>query len=260
VIGMDNIIGISLIIILAFIYLCIVRLIRNRFVNPKLMEETKNIIKEIHEVQKKMLETKDEVWVEKLGELQIKAAKKMNALTFGQLKLMLILTLVFFIFMWIIPHFDTTRLDDIHMPVKKPLTNITVEIPENAKCGLWYLMIKENATSNTFSLPFYVCYRVRGDVWRVVPKDINVSYSEVVNPGDKLFVEFNKKIEVDEVVLNNGTRFYFDLPFRIPFLNIQRIYDVRGLFIFIIFLGGFIFNPVLDRIFKQGGYNGKEEG
>ncbi len=252
---MSDVLALSLVVILAFIYLCIIRVIRNRFVNPKLMEETKKIVKEMQEVQKKMLETKEQVWVEKLGELQIEAAKKMNALSIGQLKLMLVLTIVFFTFMWILPHFDTTRLDDIHISVKKSVTNITVEIPENARCGLWYLMIREKGalpfSSNTISLPFYVCNRTSGDVWKVVPQDINVSYSEIVNPGDWLVVKFNKKIEVDEVVLNNGTRFYFDLPFRIPFLNIKRIYDVQGLFIFIIFLGGFIFNPILDRIFGK---------
>ncbi len=255
--------AISIALVFALAYLLLVRFVRFRLINPQIANELKGLLKEMNEARKKMLETKSEKWSDKHIELQLKAAHKMNQMSIQQIRLVLVLMVIFFGFMWILSHLDPAKKDDIVITIQKTTRQVSVEIPSGARCGLWYAWVEEKGWflgKHQLSLPFYVCHKVGGEVWRVVPRDLNVSYREVVQPGEQMVFNFSRPLSVERVVLDNGTRVYLDLPFRIPFLNIKRIYDLRGLFLLFIIVGGFIINPILDRFFNMGGVNGAQKG
>ncbi len=253
--------------LIAIVYLLLLGFLRRKLVDQTQLQKLTKLGKEASELQKKAMKTKHPDHFKALEKKQIEAVQAMHGLMMDQIKLMVVLTFVFFFFLFLVSHYTNFYAkDDIWYQMNSNVKNVT--IPAHARCGMWYVRVYPKGEGvldhllgpKPASYPFYVCHKVPGDVWVQEQRGWNVFGVElrspivvnvtpqVVQPGHNLTIKVLNGT-AEKLSLDNGTRLYVDLPFRIPLIGIKRLYDPAGLFFLIIFIGGFIVNAIIDYVF-----------
>ncbi|MDD5760239.1 MAG: hypothetical protein PHI06_14295, partial [Desulfobulbaceae bacterium] len=83
------------------------------------------------------------------------------------------------------------------------------------------------------------------------PVSINVEPKIVPEGGTATITVSAKGAKEAYVVMDNGTRFYMDLPIAIPILEIKRINEAYWWFIFVALIGGLAISFVLGQLKKM---------
>jgi hypothetical protein len=249
-----------LVTVAALIYTLAIRFIQKKVMNKALMDEVQANTKRINELTKEVSKG-DKRKSEELEKLNNDMMPKMNQLMMEQMKMMVVLLAVFFAFTIPINMLDPTHADDYSFNMTKSGAAWSGTAPIHGADGFWYATAtaysQENSELGSTQEAFFVGSKSGQIVWiRASGAAMNVtSDSEVYAQGAN--ATFYANVSGAEparvtVLLNGGTRFFYDLPVEIPILNLKRIYEAQSWFIFIAFIFGLVSNPLVSWIEKQG--------
>ncbi|MCK4319497.1 DUF106 domain-containing protein [Candidatus Micrarchaeota archaeon] len=259
--------------LIAIIYTVAVRFIQRKFVDK---DKQKGINKKLSENTKKYTEAmkKDNKReVERLQKEQGIIMKEFQGVMFSQFKIMGIVLVFFFGFMWIVNSVDPTVADDQSIIFNDDGLECDETAGDNrfTACfniqdgnpGPWVVHatafkdganLGENATFFYFKevLPQELYLQKKGNEPSITTNKNLYEENEqviitVVPPGDATRVEGT---------VNKGTWFYVDLPFTIPFLNIQRIHQAYWWFIFLSIVFGITVSVLMGIVEKSIGKKG----
>jgi hypothetical protein len=240
-------------------------------------------LKQLHKDLAEATKNKNEKLVNSLIDKNWKLTSELLKLQF---KLTSILIVIFLLFISVFSFFEPGKSDDIALSLfddgdekhcdknqSDGIFSNCFVIPSDAKRGAWivdvYLYSENNETISRGSAPIFVEEGKIGDVWlQNFSKNGfldslfgKTAYYVFVSTGKQNY-SVNEKVPIEasifpknfsgkaEAVINRGTFFYLDLPFQIPLLNISRISGSQGVFIFFIFISGFIFS-LLSYIYEK---------
>jgi len=256
-----------LVTIAAIIYAFIARDLQYRFGNRKEMDafqaKSKVLTEEMNEAGKR----KDTKKIEELMGRQAELMKEMTGLMMGSFKVMILVLAVFFFFTWSINQLDPTAKDDIVLKLQDNGTGcdlakgdgiFTVCYTPNNEKGSWGVYVKalktDGGTLGENGSYFYYALNdsspyVKGPKGEAV--GIAIEPKLVPEGGQaKIAVTAAGANEV-EVMLDNGTRFYMDLPFTIPIIEVKRINEAYWWFIFLALISGLVISFLLGQIKKM---------
>ncbi len=234
--------------IIAFIYIFITRFLQNKLIDKELM---KKVQEESKKINAEMKSTND---LDLVMKKQQKLMEDMNKMMFSQMKYMVVVLVVFFLFSSFLNYINPFLKDDFKVNMTKINSNyafLNYKIETN-RSGMWKVKVetKDGFAEKTFYVntnkeePEYDAHK--GDLF----VDINKKF---VHSGDYIEINTVSKNPEDNfvAVFNNGTSFYVELPFTIPFLNVKRIYGPTGWFIFSSIVISFLINPIISFIDKS---------
>jgi hypothetical protein len=253
--------------IAALIYAFIARELQYRFGNRKEMEDFQAKAKILTDEMNDAAKRKDS---KKIDELMIKQAehmKQMTGMMLGSFKVMFLVLGVFFVMTWGVSQLDPTIKDDITIKLLDDgkgcdLTandgNFTVCYTPKSTNGTWSVFVKANkADGGEFGENgTYFYYAVNdSQAYAKGPKAAPVGVSaepKLVPSGGQVTITAaaNGASEV-YATLDNGTRFYVDLPIAIPILDVKRINETYWWFIFTALIGGLVISYILGQLRKM---------
>lgn len=242
---------------LAAVYAIAVRILQNKLIDQNLVKEVQQTTKKMNELYKAA--ANDARKAEEIKKMNEQMMPKFNRMLMGQMKMMIVILFVFFTFTWISGHLDPTTQDDFSINLTKS-ENGTFSgsfILNNSNSSFWYVTVKayngdsELATNQT---TFFVGSKSEQIIWvRATGSSMPVSLSkDIYSNGNSVFVFAQPPAQTTHTVatFNSGTRFYVDLPFTIPLLNLRRIYDSQSWFIFAAVIIGLFVNPAFSFVEK----------
>lgn len=246
---------------LSVLYAVAVRLVQRRLMNPELMKDMQEKSKRINELYKEAAKHNDKRKMDEITKMNEELMPQMNKMLMGQMKMMVAVLAVFFAFTWVSGQFDPTQHDDFTINLTQSGNGSysgSYALGSNATPGFWYVTARayngesEAAMNQTV---FFVGPATEQLLWnqsKEAPMGVSTdkcSYSA----GETVFVSASAPATADRVAatLDNGTRFYVDLPFTIPLLNLRRIYDSQSWFIFSAVIIGLLVNPIISFLEKS---------
>ncbi|MBU0586022.1 TMCO1/EMC3 family protein [Candidatus Micrarchaeota archaeon] len=244
---------------LALVYALSIRIVQNFLMDKKLVKEVQEDSKRINEFYKEAMKSNDKARIDEAAKMNETLMPKMQKMLFGQMKMMFATILVFLAFSWIIGHIDPTVNDDIMMNMTAGASNQHSSfILNNASTGFWYVTVKAYNGDNEIAFNqtvFYVNQKTDQIIWEQTRgQGMTVSTSkEVYSNGDSVEIFASDVPEATRYVAiaDHGNRFYMDLPFTIPILNLKRIYDAQSWFIFSAVILGLILTPIVSFIMNK---------
>ncbi len=243
---------------LAVVYSVFVRLLQNKLMDKSIMKEVQEKSKQINELYKEAAKHNDKRKMEQLSKMNEELMPKMNAMFVGQMKMMVAVLAVFFVFMWISGQLDPTAQDDFSINLTNTRNGIySGSFVLNNTNPFWYATAKayaDNAEIAMNQTVFFVGPKTEQILW-IQGKEVAMPVytdKESYSNGERVtvYAEAPENTESAIATLSNGTRFYVDLPITIPLINLQRIYDSQNWFIFSAVIIGLLVNPVISLIDK----------
>jgi len=253
----------------AVVYSIIIRTVQYKLGNKKDMDEFQKKSKELTAQMNDANKRKDTKRVEELVKEQATLLGGMNKLMIGQFKVMFVILAIFFAFTWGISQFDPTVKDDIKVVLLDDgkLCDLTAGdgiftvcyAPTGNEYGSWSVDLKamkaDGGVIGENSSYFY--YNVKeGPIYVKGPKGtaFGITLSpHTVNPGEQVTIIATAPTGTASVValLDSGTRFYVDLPFAIPVIEVQRINETYWWFIFAALISGLVVSFVMSKMSKK---------
>jgi hypothetical protein len=255
--------------IAAVIYAGIIRAVQYKLGNQAEMQEFQKKSKELSEKLKEASKNKDNKRMDELMKEQAALLGGMNKMMFGQFKVMFVILGIFFAFTWGVSQFDPTVKDDIKIILLDDgkLCDITAGdgifttcyTPAGNEYGSWSVDLKalksDGSVIGENSTYFY--YNAKeGPLYVKTPKGspLGVSVSQKsVNPGEQVTIYAVAPSGTSSVSahLDAGTRFYVDLPFAIPIIEVKRINETYWWFIFAALISGLVISFVMGKMTKK---------
>jgi len=243
---------IAIVTVVSLIYVAIAKVIQDRMIDKKAMTDmqadSKRLNKEFDDAKKR----NDKAKMDKIMQEQMDFLPQMNKVMFSQFKPMFIILGIFLMITWAVGQLDPSVKDDIRMNMSDDgrgcdlkagdgILSACYTLPGDASTGKWqFTAITYNSGGGEAG---------RNSTFFVVgPGQVHDNYTDAMkgeavsastdrheyNPGEivKLYAS-DPNAASAVAVLDNGTVFYVDLPFTIPLINVQRIYQAYWWFIFI---------------------------
>ncbi|MFH1221453.1 MAG: EMC3/TMCO1 family protein [Candidatus Micrarchaeota archaeon] len=259
---------IAIVAVIAIIYGFGVREIQNRLINKKEMEDVQKDSKRLSNEYNQAKKSDDKAAMDRIMKEQMEILPRMNKMMMGQLKPMLVITMVFLAVIWVVNSFNPVVLDDI-----------TVHLNDNgigcdkiaadgiysgchnmtgASYGKWSVTahaLKEGNTLGTNYTLFYYRYDT-GDTHvepaTAAPMTVTVD-KKIYKDNEQVLITATappNALQVD-ALLDSGTEFRVDLPFTIPLINVKTIYQPYWWFISISLLFSLGFSAVAGMMAKK---------
>lgn len=265
--------------LLAAVYAAVIRVVQNRLINRGAMQELQKQSQAFNDEYKKASQRKDQPAMDRIMKQQMDLFPRMNALMMEQFKAMAVILLVFFAFNWTAGHFDPTVQDDIGIEARdngQGCDRAAADgvfgacVPAGAAHGV------EVAHATAFAGGSTRAQNATAFLWgnnagggngnrtqegAETPSNVYVPhpsanlFSAVLPflfppPGTLSIEEADGALRVTppsgtdrvEIRLDNSTRFFVDLPFTIPLINVQRIYEPYWWFIFVALIAGLAYS------------------
>lgn len=251
--------------IMAVIYSFAVRELQYRFGNRKETEEFQRKSKELNDQMKEASKRKDQAKIEELMKKQTELLPEMNKIMMGQFKMMIPILIIFFALTWVVSNFDQTIQDDITITLMDngagcdALAGDRVfsacYLPESKNYGAWAVEVKSFGQNNA-SIGENSTYFIYGtgdeEPYFKGPKGEPVSVylsKQRYAAGEEIAIYAKSGSAASMVAhLDNGTRFYVDLPFTIPIINVKRINEAYWWFIFVSIISGLVISFIMGKI------------
>lgn len=242
------------------IYSGITQFIRGKLVD---MERMKTIQKELNKLNKEYLEAMKKQNTKKMDEIKAKQDKIMpefNGMMGGQMKVMLVIIVVFMSFMWFLGAIDPYVGDDIVIELSAQGDEWCGEIPlSSGEIGPWYVDVKAfEGDSQTAENGTILYHGVEGSSYlpsgTVSGAQMNVfadkgSYGQ--NDDDAVVCAVPPAYSTRVVATaNSGTWFHIKLPFEIPIFNTRTLNGANIWFILVALVGGLGITRVKKAIMK----------
>jgi len=247
---------IGLVTVLSLVYVGISKFIQDKLTDKKAMTGMQAESKRLNDEFEAAKKRDDKARMDQIMKEQMEFLPKMNSVMFSQFKPMIVVLGVFLILTWGVGQIDPTVKDDIRLGMKDDgfgcdlkagdgVFSACFELPADANIGKWQYSAKaindgggEIGHNSTY---FLVGTDKVQNIYTDAPRGEAVSLSTdkaEYKTGDtvKLFAS-NPKAASMEAIMDNGTVFFVDLPFTIPILNVQRIYQPYWWFIFVSLVG-----------------------
>lgn len=263
---------IALVTFVALVYACIARFIQNKMIDRKEMEAIQKESRDLSAAYEKASKAKDKKKMDEILQQQMDFLPRMNKAMMGQFKPMFIILIVFALFTGLVTQIDPTVKDDIHLNLTDDgrgcdrvagdgiFSGCYHLDPANTNYGKWTITanIYENGANLGHNQTYFLynpnpdnadTYTERGvgeamqvltDKMQYAPGgnvSIYVVPANMTAGSSFLFIQTAapRQMHIDhvEAVLSNGTYFRVDLPFSIPIVNIDRIYQPYTWFIMI---------------------------
>ncbi|MFH1393581.1 MAG: EMC3/TMCO1 family protein [Candidatus Micrarchaeota archaeon] len=266
---MDFSFYIILVAVAAIVYAGISRYLQNTLVDRSKMEELQKESKALNAEYKKATDAKDQAKMEAIMKKQMELFPKMNKVMMQQFKPMIIIIAIFFAFSFGVNSINPFVEDDIHFVLfddggdcdKLPDDGVYTACVElnNENFGKWTATAKaKNGGSELGVNETYFLYNVKSHdeiyVEHGTGQQMLISPErETYYPGETAIINVIPPSETHEVELSisNGTFFYVDLPFKIPILDVQRIYQPHWWFIFVSLISGILISFLIKRMVKK---------
>lgn len=234
-----------------------IRVLQFKFIDRKAMKVFQGESKQLSEQHKKALERNDKTGAEAIMKKQMELFPKMNKIMMGQLKLMVVIIGIFFVFTTIVGYIDPTIQDDITLELKDDGLECDEQAEDNifSTCfdlqgkdrGVWTARAKVYNSNNIIAENSTAFIHSEGDIEGIylepgTGEALTLSTDRpIYNIGEKvsIFASVQNANRV-EITMDSGTRFFVDLPFTIPILNVQRIHQPYWWFIFVSIIVGLL--------------------
>ncbi len=261
-----------LIALVALLYSLITRVLQFKLGNQKEMEALQKQSKVLNEEFKQAQKDENQARMDLIMEKQKAHLGKMGPMMMGQFKVMAVILVFFFGFMWVIDAINPFVQDDILLRLVDDGSGCD-SIPGDSiysgchtlsnidNVGPWVATVSaydsgggEFAKDSTYfihqdGLPDLLPLVKEKDPIEVNVEKTHYSTGETV----KITAIPSKNASKLTAVLNNATWFYVDLPFTIPLLNVQRISQPYWWFIFVTIIAGLIITPLYKKYRKIKG-------
>lgn len=259
-----------LIALAALVYSGIARWLQMKLVDQNAMKDMQAESKRLNEEMKKAKESDDKERVDKLMKEQMEMLPKMNKIMLQQFKPMIVIIVVFLIFNYAIGLFNPAVLDDIKIQLFDDGKGCDLIASDGkfsscynisgTKYGKWTVAAKafSGKTELGTNMSFFMYNSKNAPNPYVTyptgqPLGIELDKKEYL-PGEMVKIVVNAPKDANNITatLDAGTTFYVDLPFAIPVLNVQRIYETNWWFIFVALIAGLVISFVMGRLQKAG--------
>ncbi len=259
VIGMDGYFYFYFVTALAVIYAISVRIVQNRLMDKNMIKEIQEKSKHVQQLYKEAAKHNDKRKMDEAAKINEELMPKMNAMLGGQMKMMVAVLGVFFLFTWVSGQFDPSGQDDFSINLSGNSENYSGSfVLQNASQGFWYVTVKAFANDTEVAMNqtvFFVGPPSEQLFWNQSREQPMAVYTgkESYSDGETVKIHAAPPAGATSVVatLDSGTRFYVDLPVTIPLINLRRIYDSQSWFIFSAVIIGFLVNPVVSLMEKH---------
>lgn len=253
--------------IAALIYAFIARELQYRFGNRKEMDEFQAKSKILTDEMNDAMKRKDNKKMDELMAKQAEHMKQMTGMMLGSFKVMFLVLGVFFVITWGVNQLDPTVKDDITIKLLDDGKGCDLlagdglftacYTPESVR-GSWSVFVKatkadggefgENGTYFYYALNDSSPY-VKGP--KASPVGVKAEPMMVPLGGQVTITATANGASEVYATLDNGTRFYVDLPLTIPILEVKRINDTYWWFIFVALIGGLVISYVMGQLKKM---------
>ena len=240
------------------IYSGISQFVRGKFVD---MERMKELQKELNKLNKEYIEAMKKQNTKRMDEIQAKQNKIMpefNGMMGGQLKVMLVIIVVFMGFMWFLGVLDPYVQDDIVVELSAQGDEWCGEIPlSGGEIGPWYVGVKAfEGDSQTAENGTIIYHGVEGSTF--------VPFGQVSGGQMNVFADKASYGADDDAVVcavppaystrvvataNSGTWFHIKLPFELPLVH-RTLSGANIWFILVAIIGGMGLTRVKKAIMK----------
>lgn len=242
---------------IAVVYAVSVRIIQNKLMDKNLMKETQEKSRQINELHKEAAKHNDKRKMDEISKMNEELMPRMNAMLFGQMKMMVVVLAVFFAFTWVSAQFDPAPHDDFSITLANDSENYSGSfVLENATPGLWYATVNAYKGNDQISMNqtvFFVGAKKDEVIWtHATGAEMQASVEkDAYSNGETVKIFANPRGATNvTATLNSGTRFYVDLPVTIPLINLRRIYDSQSWFIFSAVIIGLFIAPAVSLMEK----------
>jgi hypothetical protein len=243
---------IALVTALSLVYVGIAKVIQDKLTDKKAMAEMQAESKRLNQEFDDAKKRNDKKKMDEVMQQQMEFLPKMNKVMFSQFKPMFAVLGIFLVLTWAVGQIDPSVKDDIHLSLMDDGKDCDLKagdgifsgcyaLENNATVGKWqFTAISHNENGGEIgrnSTLFLVGVSSSHDNYTDAAKGEPVGVS-TDKPGyslqetAKLYV-YDPKASSVSGILDNGTVFFVDLPFSIPLINVQRIYQPYWWFIFI---------------------------
>ena len=257
--------------VLALIYSVFSRFVQQKFGNQKDMKEFQENSKRLQKEFEEATKANNKARVDEVMQKQMANFSIMNKALFGQFKIMAIILVAFFGFMFIANTFDPAVADDFTIKLIDDgagcdalagdgvFSSCIIPAASTAATGPWlaHVTVQNGGEILQENYAWFSYGKKNGESFYAKPsadRALNTSFASgfVPNGGTAyLYANPTKGNDVSvEEKLNSGTWFYIDLPFTIPIINVQRLNDPNGWFIFVSIIFGISASLVLGQINK----------
>lgn len=257
---MDQYFYFYLVTALSVIYATSIRITQGKLMDQKLVKAVQDKSKEINKLYAEAAKNNDKRKMDEIGKMNDELMPQMNGMLMGQMKMMVAMLGIFFVFTWVSGQFDPTQHDDFTINLTAGANNSfsgSYLLPPNANAGFWYVTVKALANESEVAMNqtvFFVGPQTEQIFWNQSKEQpMGVSADRIAySAGDKVTLSALAPAGANSVTatFNNGTRFYVDLPVTIPLINLRRIYDSQSWFIFSAIIIGLFINPVVSLMEK----------
>ncbi len=250
--------------LIAVVYAGIVKYIQNKMIDRSKIQDIQAQSKKLNEEFKRAKEKGNKKEMENVMKKQMEFLPQMNTVMMGQFKVMGVIMLIFFAFIWVVGEMDPSVQDDIKVTLADDGTGCDESAgdgtysaciePENS--GKWVASMRSyrNGVEVGFNSTYFSYNAQIDDTYTENPQG-----EHLVASTDKVSYENGETVklyaqaeDVSSVVasLDNATSFRVDLPLTIPVLNVQRIYQPYWWFILISLITNLTLSVVLGRLKK----------
>ncbi len=246
--------------ICALIYSGISQFVRGKLVN---MDRMKELQKELNKLNKEYISAMKKQNTPKMDEIKAKQDKIMpefNGMMGGQLKVMLVIIVIFMSFMWMLGTIDPFLGDDMVVELSNQGDKWCGEIPlSGGEVGPWYVDVKAfEGDSQTAENGTILYHGVEGSSYlpsgTINGAQMNVfadldSYEQ---NGDAVVCAMPPEYSTSVIATaNGGTWFHIKLPFEIPIFNTRTLNGANIWFILVAIVGGIGMTRVKKIIMKK---------
>ncbi len=241
--------------ICGIIYSGLSQFVRRKFVDMDRMKEVQKEMNKLNKDYFAAMKSQNTRLMDEIKAKQDKVMPEFNGMMGGQMKVMLVIIVIFMGFMWMLGAIDPHIEDDIVLELVQDGEEWCGEVPLNGETGPWHVGVKafegegqrsENGTIFFYgveSSEFLPSSTITGEQMHVFTD--KESYSE----NEDAVVCVVPPANTDRVVAtaNNGTWFHVGLPFEIPILNTRTLNGVNIWFILIAIVGGIGMSRVMNK-------------
>ncbi|MFH1784807.1 MAG: EMC3/TMCO1 family protein [Candidatus Micrarchaeota archaeon] len=273
---MDSNIFIGLVAVLAIVYAVFAKMIQNKFVDKKQMEDYQATMRELGKEYEKAKKSGDSKKTQEALDKQMAFMPEMNKIMFAQFKPMIFIIAIFAIFSWVIGAIDSNATDDFILNLTDDGQNCDKLANDgiysscyklnNENFGKWTVtgILYEGGNELGRSQSYFQYGQTDNDSYVEDPRGETITIEtdkDAYQTGEQASVYATpanmtkpglfggpRKINIEKVqaILSNGTYFRVDLPITIPILNWSAFYQPIVWFIFVSFILnitiGFVFN------------------
>ncbi|MEM3399687.1 MAG: EMC3/TMCO1 family protein [Candidatus Micrarchaeia archaeon] len=239
----------------AILYSLISSLITFRFGGRKRLKEIQEEINQLKKEMEEAIKSNDKLRRKKAEKKQ---HEQLPRLTSEMMKIsmtsMLLIVPFFFAFLWVMNSMVPGSSDDIRLiPTNSSacagvdVACATYQLKDTDTEGLWVALAKSPESENATT--FYV-----GNTSTLMPEPRYNEHGNLIIKADKNLYSKGENITIlvqgnntnnTQIFLDRGTRFYFVLPFSIPFAG--NTLDASGLFISCVLITSIILSQVMQK-------------